>query len=91
MHYLSANRDETVFDRAEEFDIGREPGPHVAFGGLGTHFCLGAQLAKLELTVMLSELYSRVPDLTVTGEPARLRSAFFHGIKALPCTTKGAA
>lgn len=87
MHYLSANRDETVFDRAAEFDVTRTPGPQVAFGGLGTHFCLGAQLAKLELNVMLPELYSRVPHLTVTGEPVRLRSAFFHGIKSLPCST----
>jgi cytochrome P450 len=91
MHYLSANRDEVVFDRAADFDITREPGLQVAFGGLGTHFCLGAQLAKLQLKVMLEELYSRVPDLTVTGEPSRLRSAFFHGIKSLPCTTKGSS
>jgi cytochrome P450 len=87
MHYLSANRDESVFERAAEFDITRTPGPQVAFGGLGTHFCLGAQLARLELGVMVSELYARVPELTVTGEPARLRSAFFHGIKSLPCVT----
>jgi cytochrome P450 len=91
LHYLSANRDESVFERAAEFDISRTPGPQVAFGGLGTHYCLGAQLAKLELNVMLSELYRRVPDLTVTGDPIRLRSAFFHGIKSLPATTKGAA
>ncbi|HWC34052.1 MAG TPA: cytochrome P450 [Mycobacteriales bacterium] len=87
MHYLSANRDERVFADPQRFDITREPGPQVAFGGLGTHFCLGAQLAKLEIAVMLDELYNRVPNLAVTGEPARLRSAFFHGIKALPCTT----
>jgi cytochrome P450 len=90
MHYLSANRDEQIFDEPRRFDISREPGPHVAFGGLGTHFCLGAQLAKLEIAVMLDELYTRVPNLSTTTEPARLRSAFFHGIKSLPCTT-GAA
>jgi cytochrome P450 len=89
MHYLSANRDEAVFADAARFDVTRPPGPHVAFGGLGTHFCLGAQLARLELGVMVGELYSRVPDLSVTGDPVRLRSAFFHGIKSLPCTTKG--
>jgi cytochrome P450 len=88
MHYLSANRDETVFADPQRFDIGREPGAHVTFGGLGTHFCLGAQLAKLEITVMLDELYARVPSLTVTAEPKRLRSAFFHGIKSLPCRTE---
>ncbi|ETW21372.1 cytochrome P450 [Mycobacterium gastri] len=89
MHYLSANRDEGVFERAAEFDIARGwsgPGPdHVAFGGGGVHFCLGAQLARLELRVMLEELYPRVPGLVVTGSPDRLRSSFFHGIKRLPC------
>jgi cytochrome P450 len=86
MHYLSANRDERVFADPGRFDIGREPGPHVAFGGLGTHFCLGAQLAKLEIAVMLDELYTRAPKLTSTQAPTRLRSAFFHGIKSLPCS-----
>lgn len=91
LHYLSANRDQRVFTDADRFDISREPGPHVAFGGLGTHFCLGAQLAKLEIRVMLEELYSRAPGLTATGEPTRLRSAFFHGIKALPCAIDATA
>jgi cytochrome P450 len=90
LHYLSANRDESVFSEPMRFDITREPGPHVAFGGLGTHFCLGAQLAKLEIRVMLEELYPRVPQLAVIGEPVRLRSAFFHGIKSLPCSTTSA-
>ncbi|KLO28755.1 cytochrome P450 [Mycolicibacter heraklionensis] len=90
MHYLSANRDEAVFERADEFDITRPDAGHAAFGGGGVHFCLGAHLARLELRVMLEELYPSVPNLTVTGEPDRLRSSFFHGIKALPCTT-GAA
>jgi cytochrome P450 len=85
LHYLSANRDEAVFADPGRFDIAREPGPHVAFGGLGTHFCLGAQLARLEIRVMLEELYSRAPELAATAEPLRLRSAFFHGIKSLPC------
>jgi cytochrome P450 len=89
MHYLSANRDETVFDSPQRFDINRPVGPQVAFGGLGTHFCLGAQLAKLEIRVMLEELYARVPALATTAEPIRLRSAFFHGIKSLPATTEG--
>lgn len=90
MHYLSANRDESVFADAAAFDVTREDAGHAAFGGGGTHFCLGAQLAKLELRVMLEELYSRVPRLTVTGPPTRLRSSFFHGIKSLPCSTEGA-
>jgi cytochrome P450 len=87
MHYLSANRDEEVFEAADEFDITRTDAGHAAFGGGGVHFCLGAQLARLELRVLLEELYPNVPGLTVTGEPARLRSSFFHGIKRLPCST----
>jgi cytochrome P450 len=87
MHYLSANRDEEVFASADEFDVTRADAGHAAFGGGGTHFCLGAQLARLELRVLLEELYARVPELAATAEPARLRSSFFHGIKRLPCTT----
>jgi cytochrome P450 len=87
IHYLSANRDEDVFDRADEFDVTRTDSGHAAFGGGGVHFCLGAQLARLELRVMLEELYANVPALTVTGPPDRLRSSFFHGIKRLPCST----
>jgi cytochrome P450 len=86
MHYLSANRDETVFADPHRFDLGRDSRAHVAFGGLGTHFCLGAQLARLEIRVMLDELYSRLPELCVTAPPVRLRSAFFHGVKSLPCS-----
>jgi cytochrome P450 len=85
MHYLSANRDEDAFERADEFDVTRTDSGHAAFGGGGVHFCLGAQLARLELRVMLEELYPNVPGLTVTGPPDRLRSSFFHGIKRLPC------
>jgi cytochrome P450 len=87
MHYLSANRDEEVFERADEFDVTRTDAGHAAFGGGGTHFCLGAQLARLEVRVMLEELYANVPGMTVTAEPDRLRSSFFHGIKRLPCST----
>ncbi len=87
LHYLSANRDEEVFDRPDEFDVTRSDSGHAAFGGGGAHFCLGAQLARLELQVMLEELCPNVPGLTVTGPPDRLRSSFFHGIKRLPCST----
>jgi cytochrome P450 len=90
LHYLSANRDEAVFSDPERFDVTRQDAGHVAFGGGGTHFCLGAQLAKLELRIMLEELYPRIPQLTVTAPPSRLRSSFFHGIKSLPCSTEGA-
>ena len=87
IHYLSANRDEDVFERADEFDVTRADAGHAAFGGGGVHFCLGAQLARLELRVLLEELCPRVPQLTVTAPPDRLRSSFFHGIKRLPCAT----
>jgi methyl-branched lipid omega-hydroxylase len=84
LFYYSANRDEAVFPEPERFDIARAPNPHVGFGGPGPHFCLGAHLARRELTVMLRELLTRVPDITA-GEPDRLLSSFINGIKRLPC------
>ena len=85
MWYCSANRDETVFDAPDRFDVGRTPNDHVGYGGPGPHFCLGAQLARREITVMFRELFRRLPDLEVTGEPAYLSSNFINGIKHLPC------
>jgi len=82
--YISANRDETVFDHPEQFDIRRTPNPHVAFGGGGPHFCLGANLARLEINVFFQEVLRRLPDLQQTGPAARLRSNFINGIKHLP-------
>ena len=83
--YWAANRDESVFTDPGRFDITRHPNPHVGFGGPGPHFCLGAHLARREITVMLRELLSRVPDIRASGEPDRLLSAFINGIKHLPC------
>jgi methyl-branched lipid omega-hydroxylase len=85
LFYYSANRDEAVFHDPERFDITRSPNPHVGFGAPGPHFCLGAHLARRELTVMLRELLTRVPDITTAGEPDRLLSSFVNGIKRLPC------
>ena len=85
MWYGSANRDEAVFDAPERFDVTRAPNDHVGFGGPGPHFCLGAQLARREITVMFRELFRRLPDLEVAGEPAYLSSNFIDGIKHLPC------
>jgi cholest-4-en-3-one 26-monooxygenase len=82
--YISANRDESVFDDPFRFDITRDPNPHIAFGGGGPHFCLGAQLARLEIGVLFEELAARVPRLEALGEPDRLRSNFIGGIKHLP-------
>jgi cytochrome P450 len=84
LFYWSANRDEDVFTDPYRFDVRRDPNPHVGFGGPGPHFCLGAHLARREITVMFRELFKRVPDLSATGEPDRLRSAFINGIKHLP-------
>jgi methyl-branched lipid omega-hydroxylase len=83
--YWSANRDEAVFTDPLEFDITRSPNPHVGFGGAGPHFCLGAHLARREITVMLRELLLRVPNVRAAGEPDRLLSNFINGIKHLPC------
>ncbi|MGE5286067.1 MAG: cytochrome P450 [Micromonosporaceae bacterium] len=85
LYYWSANRDESVFANPGEFDITRSPNPHVGFGGTGPHFCLGAHLARREITVMLRELMRRVPDIRAAGEPDRLLSSFINGIKHLPC------
>ena len=82
--YISGNRDEAVFDEPFRFDITRDPNPHIAFGGGGPHFCLGAQLARLEIKLLFRELAGRVPRLQSLGEPDRLRSNFIGGIKHLP-------
>ena len=82
--YVSANRDEDVFEEPFRFDIERQPNDHVAFGGPGPHFCLGASLARLELRVLFEELARRVPVLRPLGAPARLRSNIVAGIKHLP-------
>ncbi|RSN52277.1 cytochrome P450 [Actinomadura sp. WAC 06369] len=85
LYYWSANRDESVFTDPEKFDILRDPNPHVGFGGPGPHFCLGAHLARREITVMFRELLRRVPDIRA-GEAERLESNFINGIKRLPYT-----
>jgi cholest-4-en-3-one 26-monooxygenase len=82
--YVSANRDESIFDEPFRFDITRDPNPHIAFGGGGPHFCLGAQLARLEIRVLFEELARRTPELEALGAPERLRSNFIGGIKHLP-------
>ena len=82
--YISGNRDESVFDEPFRFDITRDPNPHIAFGGGGPHFCLGAQLARLEIRLLFEELARRASRLEALGEPDRLRSNFIGGIKHLP-------
>jgi len=81
--YISANRDAAVFPDPDRFDVGRTPNDHLAFG-LGTHFCLGNNLARLEIRVMFEEILRRLPDLELAGPVRRLRSAFINGIKEMP-------
>jgi cytochrome P450 len=85
LYYWSANQDEAVFADPARFDITRSPNPHVGFGAAGPHFCLGAHLARREITVMLRELLGRIPDISAAGPPDRLLSSFINGIKRLPC------
>lgn len=82
--YASANRDEEVFERPDEFDIGRSPNPHLTFGGGGPHFCLGAYLAKLEVRVMFEELLPRLDSIELTAPPRRVRSNFTNALKSMP-------
>lgn len=84
MYYGSANRDEAVFADPDAFNVLRDPNPHVGFGGPGPHFCLGAHLARREITLMFRELYTRLPDIELAGPPVQLRSNFINGVKSLP-------
>ena len=87
LFYGAANRDPRVFDEPEHFDVRRDPNPHVGFGGPGPHFCLGAHLARRELSVVFRQLLTRLPDIDVVGEPTYLEAAgvpLVGGIKRLP-------
>jgi cytochrome P450 family 142 subfamily A polypeptide 1 len=90
--YPSANRDDAVFDHPYRLDVRREPNPHLAFG-FGTHFCLGASLARLELNVMFDELLRRLPDLELaTTDPLPFRASnFIVGPEAMPVTFSATA
>ncbi|HJR19200.1 MAG TPA: cytochrome P450 [Actinomycetota bacterium] len=82
--YIAANRDPEVFEDPHRFDVGRPECEHVTFGAGGAHFCLGFSLAELEIKIMFEELLARLPDMAMTGPPARLRSSFINGLKHLP-------
>lgn len=82
--FQSGNRDESVFERPDVFDIVRSPNRHMAFGPGGIHHCMGAHLAKMEVRIAFEELLARVEAVELTGPPERLRSNFFNGIKRLP-------
>jgi cytochrome P450 len=85
MFYNSANRDERQFPDPFRFDVTRTPNEHVGFGAGGPHFCLGANLARREITVMFEELFRLLPDIHTTSEPDLLQSGFIHGIKRMRC------
>ncbi|NUP40953.1 MAG: cytochrome P450 [Streptomyces sp.] len=81
--YSSANHDAEVFDRPEDFDITRDPNPHLGFGGGGPHFCLGKSLAELEIRLIFNAIADAMPDIRLAGDPRRLRSPWLNGIKEL--------
>ena len=88
-YYASANRDEDVFPDPHTFDVHRTPNDHTTFGGGGVHFCLGANLARLEIKSIMRELLRRYPDYALAGEPQRLRSDFINGFKHVPVALRG--
>ena len=81
LFYRSANFDEEVFDNPDTFNILRNPNPHLAFGGTGAHYCIGANLARMTIDLMFNAIADQMPELTTAGDPDRLRSAFINGIK----------
>ncbi|QIS09612.1 cytochrome P450 [Nocardia arthritidis] len=81
MFYASANFDEDAFDEPFTFDVLRDPNPHVGFGGAGTHYCLGANLARLEIDLMFNAIADAIPHITQISEPEQLRSGWINGIK----------
>ena len=84
LYFLSANYDDSVFVDPQRFDIARTPNPHVSFGGGGPHYCLGAHLARFEISVLLEELLSHTSAVEQAGDAVRLRSSWINGLKHLP-------
>ncbi len=83
MYYTSANRDDEVFNEPQAFDIRRHPNPHLSFG-IGSHFCLGVHLARLEGKVFFEELLDSFSTIELTGDPVRIRSNLNNTLKRLP-------
>jgi cholest-4-en-3-one 26-monooxygenase len=89
LFYSSANYDESVFDAPFEFDVLRNPNPHLSFGGNGAHYCIGANLARMEIKLIFNELADQIPDIAKLAEPQRLRSGWINGIKELQVAYRG--
>lgn len=87
MYYTSANRDETVFNDPQVFDITRSPNKHLSFG-IAEHFCIGAHLARLEARIFFEELLSTYASIELAGQPVRLRSNLNNALRALPVTLR---
>ncbi len=83
LFYSAANYDDAAFDDPFTFDILRDPNPHLSFGGNGAHFCIGANLARLEVRLLFDTLADLVPDITKLAEPQRVRSGWLNGVKEL--------
>jgi cholest-4-en-3-one 26-monooxygenase len=88
LYYAAANFDEEVFEDPYTFNIMRDPNPHLGFGGTGAHYCIGANLARLEMNLIFNAIADHLPDISALGDPKRLRSGWLNGIKELPVSYK---
>jgi cholest-4-en-3-one 26-monooxygenase len=88
MYYAAANFDPDVFDDPYTFDILRDPNPHLGFGGTGAHYCIGANLARVEINLIFNAIADTLPDISMIGDPKRLRSGWLNGIKEIPVQYK---